>query len=142
MYARGCVVGLTRGTNRAHFARAVLESIAYQVTDLMDAMQKDSGIILSEMRVDGGASVSNILLQIQSNLISSKVNRPKLVETTALGAAYMAGLAVGFWKDFDEIEKVREVDRIFVPAIDNDSRETMLKGWRKAVERSKNWEEV
>ena len=142
MYARGCVVGLTRGTNRAHFARAVLESIAYQVTDLVEAMQKDSNIILSEMRVDGGASVSNILLQIQSNLISSKVNRPKLVETTALGAAYMAGLAVGFWKDFDEIEKVREVDRIFVPAIDNDSRETMLKGWRKAVERSKNWEEV
>ncbi len=142
MYARGCIVGLTRGTNRAHFARAVLESIAYQVADLVEAMQKDSSIILSEMRVDGGASVSNILLQIQSNLISSKVNRPKLVETTALGAAYMAGLAVGFWKDFDEIEKVREVDRIFVPAIDNDSREIMLKGWRKAVERAKNWEEV
>lgn len=142
MYARGCIVGLTRGANRAHFARAVLESIAYQVTDLVEAMSKDSGILLSEMRVDGGASVSNILLQIQSNLISSKVNRPKLVETTALGAAYMAGLAVGFWKDFDEIERVREVDRIFVPAIDNDSREAMLKGWHKAVERSRDWEEA
>lgn len=141
MYARGCIVGLTRGTNRAHFARAVLESIAYQVTDLVDAMTKDSNIILSEMRVDGGASVSNVMLQIQSNLISSKVNRPKLVETTALGAAYMAGLAVGFWKDFDEIEKAREVDRIFVPAIDNDTREAALKGWHKAVERSKDWEE-
>ena len=140
MYARGCIVGLTRGVNRAHFARAVLESIAYQVTDLVDAMSKDSGILLSEMRVDGGASVSNILLQIQSNLISSKVNRPKLVETTALGAAYMAGLAVGFWKDFDEIERVREVDRIFVPAIDNDSREKMMNGWHKAVDRSRNWE--
>jgi len=140
MYARGCIVGLTRGVNRAHFARAVLESIAYQVTDLVDAMSKDSGILLSEMRVDGGASVSNILLQIQSNLISSKVNRPKLVETTALGAAYMAGLAVGFWKDFDEIERVREVDRIFVPAIDNDSREKMINGWHKAVDRSRNWE--
>ena len=141
MYARGCIIGLTRGTNRAHFARAVLESIAYQVTDLVDAMTKDSNIILSEMRVDGGASVSNVMLQIQSNLISSKVNRPKLVETTALGAAYMAGLAVGFWKDFDEIEKAREVDRIFVPAIDNDTREAALKGWHKAVERSKDWED-
>ena len=142
MYARGCIVGLTRGTNRAHFARAVLESIAYQVTDLVEAMTKDSNIILSEMRVDGGASVSNVMLQIQSNLISSKVNRPKLVETTALGAAYMAGLAVGFWKDFDEIEKAREVDRIFIPAIDNDTREAALKGWHKAVSRSRDWEEI
>ena len=141
MYARGCIVGLTRGANRAHFARAVLESIAYQVSDLCEAMSKDSNIIMSELRVDGGASVSNILLQIQSNLSSTKVNRPKLVETTALGAAYMAGLAVGFWKDFDEIEKVREVDRLFVPTIDNDTREKMLKGWHKAVEKSKNWEE-
>lgn len=141
MYARGCIVGLTRGANRAHFARAVLESIAYQVADLCEAMSKDSDIIMSELRVDGGASVSNILLQIQANLSSAKVNRPKLVETTALGAAYMAGLAVGFWKDFDEIEKVREVDRVFVPLIDNDSREAMLKGWHKAVEKSKNWEE-
>ena len=141
MYARGCIVGLTRGANRAHFARAVLESIAYQVSDLCDAMSKDSSIIMSELRVDGGASVSNILLQIQSNLSSTKVNRPKLVETTALGAAYMAGLAVGFWKDFDEIEKVREVDRVFVPTIDNNTREDMLRGWHKAVERSRNWEE-
>lgn len=141
MYARGCIVGLTRGTNRAHFARAVLESIAYQVTDLVEAMSKDSNIIMSEMRVDGGASVSNIMLQIQADLTSSKVNRPKLVETTALGAAYMAGLAVGFWEDFDEIETVREVDRIFVPQIGNDAKEAMIKGWRKAVERSMNWEE-
>lgn len=140
MYARGCIVGLTRGVNRAHFARAVLESIAYQVTDLVDAMTKDSNIMMSELRVDGGASVSNIMLQIQANLTSSKVNRPKLVETTALGAAYMAGLAVGFWKDFDEIEHVREVDRIFVPSIDNATREASLKGWHKAVERSRDWE--
>lgn len=141
MYARGCVMGLTRGTNRAHFARAVLESITFQVTDLIEAMSKDSGIPISEMRVDGGVSVSNIMLQIQSNLASVKVNRPKLVETTALGAAYMAGLAVGFWKDFDEIERVREVDRIFVPTMDNNTRETMLAGWHKAVERAKNWED-
>ena len=141
MYARGCIMGLTRGANRAHFARAVLESIAFQVTDLVDAMSKDSGILMSELRVDGGASVSNIMLQIQSNLTSSKVNRPKLVETTALGAAYMAGLAVGFWKDFDEIERVREVDRIFVPAIDGVSRDAMVDGWHKAVDRSRNWEQ-
>lgn len=141
MYARGCIVGLTRGVNRAHFTRAVLESIAYQVTDLVDAMSKDSNIIMSEMRVDGGASVSNVMMQIQANLTSSKVNRPKLVETTALGAAYMAGLAVGFWKDFDEIERVREVDRIFVPAIDNDTRERAIGGWHRAVERSKSWEQ-
>ncbi len=141
MYARGCIVGLTRGANRAHFARAVLESITYQVTDLIEAMSKDSGILMTELRVDGGASVSNIMLQIQSNLASSKVNRPKLVETTALGAAYMAGLAIGFWKDFDEIENIREVDRIFVPAIDNITREEMLKGWHKAVDRARDWEE-
>ena len=141
MYARGCIVGLTRGVNRAHFARAVLESIAYQVTDLVDAMSKDSNIIMSEMRVDGGASVSNILLQIQANLTSAKVNRPKLVETTALGAAYMAGLAVGFWKDFDEIEHVREVDRIFVPTMDVATKEAALKGWHKAVDCAKGWEE-
>lgn len=135
-------MGLTRGANRAHFARAVLESIAFQVTDLVDAMSKDSGIPMSELRVDGGASVSSIMLQIQSNLTSARVNRPKLVETTALGAAYMAGLAVGFWKDFDEIERVREVDRIFVPAIDSNSRDAMVDGWHKAVERSRNWEEA
>lgn len=141
MYARGCMVGLTRSTNRAHFARAVLESISYQVTDLVEAMKKDSGILMSEMRVDGGASVSNILLQLQSDMTATKVNRPKVVETTALGAAYMAGLAVGFWKDLDEIENVREVDRIFVPAIDNDKREKLLYGWHKAVDRAKGWEE-
>ena len=140
MYARGCIVGLTRGVNRAHFARAVLESIAYQVTDLVDAMSKDSNIIMSELRVDGGASVSNVMLQIQANLTSSKVNRPKLVETTALGAAYMAGLAVGFWKDFDEIAYVREVDRIFVPTMDNATRENALKGWHKAVSKAMDWE--
>ena len=104
-------------------------------------MSKDSNIIMSEMRVYGGASVSNVMMQIQANLTSSKVNRPKLVETTALGAAYMAGLAVGFWKDFDEIERVREVDRIFVPTMDNDSREAALKGWHKAVTKAMDWEE-
>ncbi len=141
MYARGCIIGLTRGVNRAHFARAVLESITYQVTDLVEAMTKDSGILMSEMRVDGGASVSNIMMQIQSDMINTKINRPVLVETTALGAAYMAGLAVGFWQSFDEIENIREVNRIFTPEISEEKREKLLEGWHKAVERSKDWEE-
>ena len=142
MYARGCIVGLTRGTNRAHFARAVLESITYQVTDLIDAMSKDSEILISEIRVDGGASVSNVMLQIQADMSGTKVNRPKLVETTALGAAYMAGLAVGFWSSLEEIETDREVDRIFIPNVNTDKREKMLKGWHKAVKCSMNWEEA
>ena len=142
MYARGCIVGLTRGTNRAHFARAVLESISYQVTDLIEAMAKDSEMIISEIRVDGGASVSNVMLQIQADMAGAKVNRPKLVETTALGAAYMAGLAVGFWKNLDEIETDREVDRIFIPNVNTEKREKMLKGWHKAVRCSMNWEEA
>ncbi len=142
MYARGCIVGLTRGTNRAHFARAVLESITYQVTDLIEAMSKDSEMIISEIRVDGGASVSNIMLQIQADMAGAKVNRPKLVETTALGAAYMAGLAVGFWKNLEEIETDREVDRIFIPNVNTEKREKMLKGWHKAVKCSMNWEEA
>ena len=142
MYARGCIVGLTRGTNRAHFARAVLESITYQVTDLIEAMAKDSEMIISEIRVDGGASVSNVMLQIQADMAGAKVNRPKLVETTALGAAYMAGLAVGFWKNLDEIEMDREVDRIFIPNVNTEKREKMLKGWHKAVRCSMNWEEA
>ncbi len=142
MYARGCIVGLTRGTNRAHFARAVLESITYQVTDLIEAMSKDSEILISEIRVDGGASVSNVMLQIQADMSGAKVNRPKLVETTALGAAYMAGLAVGFWNSLEEIETDREVDRIFIPNVNTDKREKMLKGWHKAVKCSMNWEEA
>ncbi len=142
MYARGCIVGLTRGTNRAHFARAVLESITYQVTDLIEAMAKDSEMIISEIRVDGGASVSNVMLQIQADMAGAKVNRPKLVETTALGAAYMAGLAVGFWNSLEEIETDREVDRIFIPNVNTEKREIMLKGWHKAVRCSMNWEEA
>ncbi len=142
MYARGCIVGLTRGTNRAHFARAVLESITYQVTDLIEAMSKDSEILISEIRVDGGASVSNVMLQIQADMAGAKVNRPKLVETTALGAAYMAGLAVGFWNSLEEIETDREVDRIFIPNVNTEKREKMLKGWHKAVRCSMNWEEA
>ena len=141
MYARGCIVGMTRGTNRAHIARAVLESITFQMTDLLEAMNSDSNIKLSELRVDGGASVSNIMMQIQSDLIRTPVNRPKMVETTALGAAFLAGLAVGFWKDIDEIKEIREVDRVFTPQMSEEDRDKLYKGWKKAVKRAMDWEE-
>ncbi len=141
MYARGAIVGMTRGTNRAHIARAVLESIAYQMTDLLEAMIADSGITLSELRVDGGASVSDIMMQIQANMINTTVNRPKTVETTALGAAYLAGLAVNFWDNKDEIEKIREVDREFTPQLDQTERDRIYGGWKKAVSRACDWEE-
>ncbi len=141
MYARGTIVGLTRGVNRAHFARAVLESIAFQMTDLLEAMTKDSQITLSELRVDGGASVSNIMMQIQANLIRTMVNRPKTVETTALGAAYLAGLAVGMWDSLEEIERNREVEKVFIPKMSQADRDKLYKGWKRAVERSMAWEE-
>ena len=140
MYARGCIVGLTRGVNRAHFCRAVLESITYQMTDLLEAMTADSGIELSELRVDGGASVSNIMMQIQADMIRTKVNRPKTVETTALGAAYLAGLCVGYWADMADIENNREVDTEFEPKMEKAQRDKLYKGWKRAVERAKNWE--
>ncbi len=140
MYARGCIVGLTRGVNRAHIARAVLESITYQVADLQAAMIADSGIKFSELRVDGGASVSNIMMQIQADLLGIDISRPKTVETTALGAAFLAGLAVGVWKNRDEIEKMREVDRVFKPSMSAEDRDRLYAGWKRAVERSRNWE--
>ncbi len=141
MYARGTIVGLTRGANSAHICRSVLEAIAYQMTDLLEAMKKDSDINLSELRVDGGASVSDIMMQIQSDMIRTNVNRPKMVETTAIGAAYLAGLAVGFWKSTDEIEKIRQVDKVFEPKMDMEKREKRYKGWLRAVERSRDWVE-
>ncbi len=139
MYARGCIVGITRGTNKRHIARAVLESITFQMTDLLEAMKADSDIRLEELRVDGGASVSNIMMQIQANMIGTTVNRPKVVETTALGAAYLAGLAVGVWKSRAEIEGIREVSREFVPQLSKVERDKIYAGWKKAVERSMNW---
>ena len=141
MYARGTIVGLTRGATAAHICRSVLEAIAYQMTDLLEAMKQDSDINLSELRVDGGASVSDIMMQIQSDMIRTNVNRPKMVETTAIGAAYLAGLAVGFWKDTAEIEKIREVDKVFEPKMDIEKREKRYRGWLRAVERSRDWVE-
>ena len=136
MYARGCIVGLTRGVNRAHFARAVLESITYQMTDLLEAMISDSGIEMKDLRVDGGASVSNIMMQIQA-----PVTRPKPIDTPAVGAPYLAGLAVGVWKDRDDIEQNREVDRIFTPEMDKPTRDKYYEGWKRAVGRSRDWAE-
>ncbi len=141
MYARGCIVGLTRGVNRKHIARAVLESITYQMTDLLEAMRDDSGIDISELRVDGGASVSNIMMQIQADMAQTRVDRPKTVETTALGAAYLAGLAVGVWDSLEDIEANREVDRVFTPAMDTEKRNKLYAGWKKAVSRAMDWEE-
>ena len=139
MYARGAIVGLTRGAGRAHIARAVIECIPFQLCDLLGAMQADAGIQFSELRVDGGASVSDIMMQIQADFSQAGVNRPKVVETTALGAAYMAGLAAGVWKDKAEIERNRQVDRVFTPQMAAEERDRLYAGWKKAVERSREW---
>lgn len=139
MYARGTIVGMTRGVNRAHICRSVLEAIAYQMTDLLEAMKQDSDIDLFELRVDGGASVSDVMMQIQADLIRTPVNRPKMVETTAIGAAYLAGLAVGFWKDVDEIAQIRQVDKLFEPKMAIEDRNKYYHGWLRAVERSRDW---
>ena len=139
MYARGTMVGMTRGVNRAHIARSVLEAISFQVTDLLEAMKSDSEIDFTELRVDGGASVSNIMLQIQADMIRCSVNRPKNVETTALGAAYLAGLAVGLWESMDEIQHNRVVEKVFTPEMDMEKRNELYAGWKKAVECSKGW---
>lgn len=141
-YARGVAVGITRGTNRAHFCRAALESIAFQSADLITAMEKDSGLSLKELRVDGGACKSKPMMQFQSDLLNARVVRPKCIETTAMGAAYLAGLAVGFWDSKEEISKHWEKDAIFDPNRAETEMKELRKGWDKALERSKNWEEA
>lgn len=136
-YARGTMFGITRATSPAHIARATLEAIALQVKDVVDAMGEATGADIQHLKVDGGASVNNLLMQIQANLIKNEVVRPKITETTALGAALLAGLAVGFWKDFDDIKARWEVDKTFYP--DGSSHEEMIHYWRKALDRTKNW---
>ncbi len=140
-YARGAMVGLTRGTNRAHIARAALEGIALQVKDVLEAMQADAGRPLAQLRVDGGASANNLLMQIQADVLGIDVVRPKNAETTVLGAAYLAGLAVGYWPNREAIASQWEVDRVFHPQIDAAAREAVLRTWRRALERAKAWEE-
>ena len=141
MYARGAIVGLTRGCTKAHIARAALEGIAYQVKDLLDAMESDAGEKLSVLRVDGGASVNNFLMQFQSDLLRKPIDRPQMVETTAFGAAFLAGLATGVWSSVDEIKKLRKSDRVFEPIMDESDAEKLHATWLRAVERSANWEE-
>jgi glycerol kinase len=140
-YARGAAVGITRGANRAHFCRAALESIAFQSADLITCMEKDSGLTLTELRVDGGASKSEPLLQFQSDLLNENVLRPKCVETTAIGAAYLAGLAVGFWESREELAKNWVKDVTFEPQREVEEMAKLRKGWDKAVERAKAWED-
>ena len=138
-YARGTIVGLTRGVNKYHIIRATLDSLCYQTLDVLKAMEADSGIRLSALRVDGGASANNYLMQTQADLIDVPVQRPGCVETTALGAAYLAGLAVGYWKSRDDVIENRSVDRTFQPEISGEDREKRIKGWNKAVKCAYGW---
>jgi len=138
-YARGAIVGLTRGANRNHIIRAALESIAYQSRDVLDAMQKDSGIRLASLKVDGGAVANDFLMQFQSDIMGTTVVRPKLIETTALGAAFLAGLAVGFWKSTAELSDKFSIDREFEPTLPAEQREQLYAGWQKAVTRAQHW---
>jgi glycerol kinase len=141
-YARGLVAGITRGTTAAHLARAALEGIAFQVADVLRSMEADARIKLKQLRVDGGACANNLLMQFQSDLLGVPVVRPKVTETTALGAAYLAGLAVGYWKDQKQIAAQWQADRRFLPAMNPPQRKQLVAGWNKALERAKRWEEA
>ena len=138
-YARGTIVGLTRGTNKNHIIRATLESIALQVCDVIDAMRADAGIDLKSLKVDGGASANNFLMQFQADMIDAPVKRPQCVETTAMGAAYLAGLAVGYWKDKEDVVNNQKIDRIFTPEMEEEERKAKRKGWNKAVKYAYGW---
>lgn len=138
-YARGTIVGLTRGVNKYHIIRATLESIAYQVCDVLNAMEADSGISLSSLKVDGGASANNFLIQTQADLIGAPVKRPSCIETTAMGAAYLAGLSVGYWKNKEDVLKNWAVDRTMEPSITQEERKQRIKGWKKAVKYAFDW---
>ena len=140
MYARGTLVGITRGTTRAHVVRAGLEGIAYQVRDLIDAMEKDAGAPMQILRVDGGASVNRFLMQFQADVLRCPIDRPVMVETTALGAAFLAGLHAGVWSNVGDIVRIRESAHIFRPKMDAESAQELCRRWHKAVERAKDWE--
>jgi glycerol kinase len=140
-HARGTIVGLTRGSNRSHIARAALNSIAFQTYDVLQAMEADSGIPIRELRVDGGATANDLLMQFQSDILNVQVIRPKITETTALGAAYLAGLATGFWTDVEDIRVQWQPDMRFYPNMQEDERTSLLYGWQKAVRAAKAWTE-
>ncbi len=139
--ARGVIVGITRGFSRAHLVRATLESLAYQTYDIVRAMERDSGIPIADLKVDGGASANNFLMQFQSDLIAADVYRPRCIETTALGAAYLAGLAVGYWSSLDDVRNNWAVDKVFTPELDEEKRRKLLHGWHKAVKCAQLWGE-
>jgi len=138
-HARGTMVGITRGTTAANIARAALESIAYQTMDVLKAMEADSGISIKELRVDGGATANNLLMQFQSDILNCKVVRPVVTETTALGAAYLAGLAVGYWKSMEEIQQQWLMEKTFVSSMNDGERNNLSEGWKKAVEAAMSW---
>ncbi|HWS74711.1 MAG TPA: FGGY-family carbohydrate kinase, partial [Quisquiliibacterium sp.] len=140
-HARGTIVGLTRGSTRAHIARAALESIAFQSADVLDAMQKDSGQPLLELRVDGGATANDLLMQFQADLLGVPVVRPSVTETTAFGAACLAGLAVGFWQSADEVAASWKAERVFEPSMDPARAAELQHRWRRAVQRAQHWAE-
>jgi len=136
MDARGIITGLTRGTNKNNIVRSALESIAYQVRDVIDCMKTDSNSDLKSLKVDGGACVNDFLMQFQSDILNTEVERPKVVETTALGSGYLAGLAVGFWKNQEEIKNNKQIDQIFKPKLDKSKVEQYYQGWKKAIEKT------
>jgi glycerol kinase len=137
--ARGVIIGITRGTTRAHLVRATLEAIAFQTRDVIEAMEAECGVSLPELRVDGGAAANDLLMQMQADILGRPVVRPAVTETTALGAAYLAGLAVGFWQSQDELTANWRVDKRFEPRLPADQREALYAGWKRAVERAKGW---
>jgi glycerol kinase len=141
-YARGVIIGLTRGSTAAHIARATLESIAYQTRDVLEAMSADSSVQVKTLRVDGGAVVNTLLMQFQADILGVPVQRPRVAETTALGAAYLAGIATGFWSGPQEVARQWAVDRTFEPRMSADQRDTLYAGWKRAVERSLKWEQA
>ena len=141
MYARGAILGVTRGTSREHIIRAALESIAYQTCDVLHAMEEDTGVELENLRVDGGASANRFLMQFQADMIGRSVLRPGVAETTALGAAFLAGLAVGVWRDLDEIRATWKPQERYLPQMQEQQRQKLLRGWRKAVSRALDWAE-
>jgi glycerol kinase len=138
-HARGTIVGITRGSTSAHIARAAMDSIAYQTLEVLKAMERDSGIKIRELRVDGGATVNNNLMQFQSDLLQASVIRPKITETTALGAAYLAGIAVKYWNGVDDIKKQWQIDKTFVPLMPVEETVSLIKGWKRAVKAAEAW---
>ncbi len=138
-YARGAIVGLTRGVNKYHIIRATVESLAYQTYDVLKAMQQDSGITLNALKVDGGACANNFMMQFQSDIINAPVHRPVCVETTAMGAAYLAGLAVKYWESKEDVIKNWQISRIFKPSLEEEKRTELIAGWNKAVKCALGW---